>query len=242
MAIDYPTIIADESARMHEIATAGPLDAPVPGAPGWTLADLVRHMGNVQRWATYVIEHGGPGEAGEDHRSVEEVVDAFPSYTAGLLAALDGLDPDAELWNFTSGPQVGSFWLRRQALEVTIHRWDAESAVSENPPAIPAELAADAIDEFVHVFIGRVIDREGIDVSQLPGDVHLHCTDTEGEWTFEIVEGELVIVDEHRKSNVAVRGPASDLALFVYGRTRSDQVEVFGDEGALTAWRRAFRA
>lgn len=240
MSLDYRQIIADESARFNEIIATGPLDATVPGAPGWTLADLCRHIGDVQRWATYVITEGGPGAADEDNRTVDEVVTAFPSYTAGLLAAIDGLDPDAELWNFTDGPQIGSFWLRRQALEVTIHRWDAESAVSDNPPAIPAELAADVLDELVHVFVGRVITREGIDVTELPGDVHLHCTDTEGEWTFEIVDGALVVVDEHRKSNVAVRGPASDLALFMYGRTRSDQVEVFGDEAALAGWQQAF--
>ena len=40
---------------------AGP-DAPVPACPGWRMRDLVRHVGNVHRWATgYVVEqHPAP--------------------------------------------------------------------------------------------------------------------------------------------------------------------------------------
>lgn len=240
MSLDYRQVIADESARLFEIIESGPLDASIGATDDWKLGDLARHIGDVQRWATYVIEHGGPGEPAEDTRTVDEAVAAFPTYTAGLLKALDGLDPEAELWNFTSGPQVGAFWLRRQALEVAVHRWDAESAVSDAPTPIPAKVAADVIDEFVHVMMPRVIDRENIDVASLPGDVHLHCTDTKGEWTFEIIDGALVATDEHRKSAVAVRGGASDLALFVYGRLGSEAVEVFGDTDALAAWQQAF--
>ena len=47
---------------------AGP-DAPVPACPGWRIRDLVRHVGNVHRWATgYVVEqHAAPvGELTED--------------------------------------------------------------------------------------------------------------------------------------------------------------------------------
>jgi len=169
--------------------------------------------------------------------------DALEASFQALVAALNAADPEAACWNFTAtAPHVASFWFRRQANEVAIHCWDAASAVSATPPDIPAEVAAQIIDEFVHVMMPRVIDREGIDVSTLTGDVHVHCTDVPGEWTFEIIDGEVAVSDTHRKAAVAIRGTASNLAMFLYNRIGDDDVEIFGEASELEKWRPAFRA
>lgn len=236
MALDYRTIIVEESARFSELLQAGPLDAQVPGCPDWTLGDLGVHMCNVQRWATWVIENGKAGEATEPPPEPADVATAFAATTPKLLVAIAASDPDAECWNFGPGPQVTSFWYRRQALEVAMHRWDAESAVSESPAPLVPEVAADVIDEFIHLMMPRIIERESVDLSGLDGDVHIHCTNTAGEWTFEVVDGALVVTDEHRKSAVAARGEASQLALMLQNRVGIDAVEVFGETGLLDAW------
>jgi hypothetical protein len=41
---------------------------------------------------------------------------------------------------------------------------------------------------------------------------------------------------EHAKADVAVRGPASALELFLYNRRGPDGLEVFGDEAKAAAW------
>lgn len=242
MTLDYSKIIADESARLVAVLRDGPLDAQVPGCPEWTLSDLGEHMIGVQRWATRVIANGEPTDeddpAGQDWSDVANI---FEATTPELLAVIEASDPESACWNFTSSEQITSFWYRRQALEVAFHRWDAESAVGDAPAPIPADIAADVIDEFVHQVIPRVVTREDVDLTAMQGDVHVHCTDTPGEWTFEVVDGELVVTDEHRKSAVALKGSANALALFLYGRTSADSIEVFGDSAALDAWFAAFR-
>ena len=54
-------------------------------------------------------------------------------------------------------------------------------------------------------------------------------------------DGASAIRREHAKADVAVRGPASDLELFLYNRRGSDGLEVFGDPAQMAAWSEAIR-
>ena len=62
--------------------------------------------------------------------------------------------------------------------------------------------------------------------------IHFHCTDADGEWLITRVGDDVVVTREHAKGDVAARGSASDLALFLWGRVGADQLEVFGDAAA----------
>lgn len=229
----YIAMIEAESGQLAEVFAAGPADAQVPGCPDWDLKELVVHQGSVQHWATEVINTlSAPASRPEVGEPLDEW---FAQGTAGLLAAFAAADPDTECWNFwPNAPQNVAFWHRRQALEVAVHRWDAESAVSDSPTPFSPEVGADIVDEFVHVMLRRQLGTK--DLSALDGDVHLHCTDTDGEWTFEITDGHLCVVDEHRKAAVAAKGSASDLALLCYNRGDRSRVEIFGDQALLDRW------
>lgn len=234
-ATDYLATIALESKRFGEALSRGPLDATIAGCPEWTLQDLAMHLGGVQRWATGIIATGSPGEDG-DGPGDGELLSWFAEGTAGLLAAFEAASPDAQCWTLEPGNEgTVSFWHRRQALETAIHRWDADNASGLASPIEPA-LAADVVDEWVNVFVRRKLAQGKADLTPLDGDVHIHCTDVPGEWTFEIIDGEVVVVDEHRKSSVAIKGAAGDLALFVYRRGDDSGVEIFGDEELLDRW------
>jgi uncharacterized protein (TIGR03083 family) len=237
VSIDYRTVIIEQSSAMVDTVGNGALDAPVPGCPGWSLADLAIHVGGIQRWATDIVTTGERAAGGlvePDHPSTAAAF--LAGGTGPLVAALDAADPDAPCWNFSGQQLTKRFWPRRQALEVSFHRWDADSAVRADPAPVEAAVAADAIDEFVRMVMGRVVSRTKADLSGLIGDVHLHCTDTLGEWTFEAVDGALRVVDGHAKAAAAVRGPASDLALFLYNRVPADRVELFGDTALVGRW------
>jgi len=123
------------------------------------------------------------------------------------------------------------------AHETSIHRWDAESATGEQA-AVDAALAVDGIDEFLTVFLPRLADNFG-EVGD--ATVHLHCTDVEGEWLVARRDGELTVTAEHAKGDVAARGSASDLLLFLWGRVPADALEVFGDGDLLARFRQAIR-
>ena len=60
----------------------------------------------------------------------------------------------------------------------------------------------------------------------LPGTVHLHCTDVEGEWLLH-VDGR--VERAHAKGDLAIRGAASDMLLALYGRVPVDKLELIGD-------------
>lgn len=234
--IDYRALIAAESQRFALILDKGPLGAPVSGCPGWTLSDLGAHLGDVQRWAATIISTGGK-DANEYERRDQSLASWFREGTQLLLDAVDGSTPTDECWNlWASGQKTKQFWYRRQALETAVHRWDAEAAATPEPTPFDAVVGADIVDEWVHVLLERKLDQANVDLTTLDGDVHFHCTDTAGEWTFEVDDGKLVVSDEHRKSAVAVRGPASDLALLCYQRADRSGVEIFGDVELLDRW------
>jgi predicted lipid carrier protein YhbT len=67
--------------------------------------------------------------------------------------------------------------------------------------------------------------------------LHFHCTDCEGEWLVRLDPDAFVVTREHAKGDVAARGTASNLLLFLYGRAPVDQLEVFGDASLLARWR-----
>ena len=118
-----------------------------------------------------------------------------------------------------------------------MHRYDAETA-ARTPTPIDAALAVDGIDEFFIVFLPRLADNFA-DVGN--GTVHLHCTDVTGEWLVARRDGEVAVTAEHAKGDVAARGTASDLFLFLWGRVPADALEVFGDAALLERFRQAVR-
>lgn len=182
------------------------------------------------------MQTGGEDPAEYAPDEAEDLVAWLREGAALVLAAIDATDPEAPCWNlWKTADKTMGFWHRRQANEVSVHRWDAESAVGATTP-FEAAIAADIVDEWVHVMLPRAIERDGRDISLLTGDAHLHCTDTPGEWTFEMVDGAVVVSNEHRKSTVAARGPAADLALLVFNRGDRHGVDIFGDTELLDRW------
>jgi uncharacterized protein (TIGR03083 family) len=242
MAIDYRQTIIDETSAMVAIIGAHGTDARVPSCPEWNLGELAVHMGQVQRWATAIVSAAEPPSAytpPPDH-DLTPPADYLAAGVGPLVAALAAADMNAPTWTFVGTPQTKSFWLRRQAIEVAIHRWDAEHAAGVSA-SLPPVLAADSIDEHLRLIMPRIVRRTKADLSGLVGDVHVHCNDTEGEWTFDVDDGALRVTTGHGKATTAIRGPASDVALFLFNRVPAERVEIFGDHALLTSWQNILR-
>lgn len=209
-------------------------DAPVAACPGWTMDRLVSHVGVVHRWATHCATHAAPPEDRSAFR-MSENADSRQWLLDGatqLAETLRALDPLAPTWHPFPAPQVAGLWPRRMAHETAIHRWDAQAAVGAPSPIEPW-LATDGIDEYFEVMVPRqAVERE------LPAEsLHVHCTDIEGEWLVEVVDGEYRLVREHRKGAAALRGPADQILLALWGRDRiGADLEPVGDDGVLNDW------
>src|SRR5262249_11922066 len=118
------------------------------------------------------------------------------------------------------------FWARRTTHETAMHRWDAQHATGSEQ-AVDPELAADGVDEYLGLLAWFPRRR-----FPEAGTIHLHATDTPGEWLIRFARVGLDVGREQAKGDVAVRGPASDVLLALFGRKPADAVELFGD-GAL---------
>lgn len=231
-----------DAARITELL-ASDLAAPVPGCHGWDLRELVSHLGVVHRWARSCV--GAAQRPASGRRAIRDqdapplepdaLARWFGDGAIGLANTLDAADPDAPSWTpFDVDAPTVAFWIRRQTHETSLHRWDAESAVTTTRPIGP-ELAADGIDEYLDVILPTMLRSQ--ERSWPTGSVHLHCTDTPGEWTAEAPGGAYVLDRSHRKGDAAVRGSAEHLLLVLWGRSvPDDSVEVLGDDAVGRAW------
>lgn len=166
---------ADVDAILGVLATAE-LTEPVTACPGWTLRELVEHLGNVHRWATQIVLTDNPRR--EEEAGVDDLPAWFAAGAEELMTALAAADVDAPSWSFTTDKTKG-FWRRRQALETVVHRWDAERAMGE-PGEISPALAADGVDEVLTLMTPRQLELGRI--TSLPTTASMRATDTGNEW------------------------------------------------------------
>jgi uncharacterized protein (TIGR03083 family) len=233
-----------EGELLATVATRSALDAPIPTTPEWTMRDLVRHTGDVHRWAAaHVAERRT-----EPIRRVEEVagplpddrelVDWFRRGHGRLVHTLETAAPDVECWAFLPAPSALAFWARRQAHETSIHRADAESAHGERsvPSITPftAAFSADGIDELLFGFFSRPRDELETDSART---LHLHATDIDGEWLVRLGGHALEARRGHGDAHCAVRGSGSDLYLLLWNRRTPVGLDVEGDASVLGFWR-----
>ncbi|HEX2849531.1 MAG TPA: maleylpyruvate isomerase family mycothiol-dependent enzyme [Acidimicrobiales bacterium] len=249
------TIDAAEATRLagavrregHALAAAARRapDAAIPSCPGWDMTTLLNHLGRVHGWAATAVESRATEAAPFPKRPDAVTVEWFEAGVDHLADVLDAAaaTPDAPVWNFMGvTPADAGFWIRRQAVETAIHRWDAQLAAGDPEPIEPA-LAVAGIDEalLLHLTLAAAALENDVD---LGGTVHFHATDTtdtagdadKGEWTVRLDGRRLVVGRGHEKGDVAARGTASDLLLFLWGRVDQERLEVFGDGTILERW------
>ena len=233
-------------------ATAGAAP-PVPSCPGWTMTDLVLHLGAVHRLLAPVIaerrrqppragdrsglglpaEQQGwlpPGHPPADSAIPPGLIDWFSAGAAALEAHFRAADPDEAVWTWSADHTV-RFWQRMQAIEAAVHRWDADRALGAARP-LAADLAADAISQTFEQMLPlrRAVTRAPAGT----GERYLfRRTDGPGEWTL-CFDGEAArLVAQPENADVELAGTASDLALFLWHRKDAAELDVRGDPSLL---------
>jgi uncharacterized protein (TIGR03083 family) len=211
--------------------------AAVPACPGWTVADVFEHQGRVHRWAAGCVAAGGerphrdrsPLAPGTDlHRYLAEGAEV-------VRTTLHDADLDATVWTFI-GPRPVRWWLRRQVHETTVHGWDVVDAAGATPEIDPA-VAADGVDELLDVLAPLVFDAGAF--GGTGQTIHVHATDTPGEWLVTIGPEGFTVRREHAKGDVAARGPAAELLAALWGRRPLTGLDTFGDVDLLARFYQA---
>lgn len=153
-------LIDERSAAFRATLQAAPdLGARVPGCPDWTLLDLARHLGAVQRrWAEIITT--GPSDsapavtsaqtAATGPAELEALLPWLADGTRQLLDAAREAGPDRGIWSWwgdTQSPQTSWAAIRHQAQEAAVHTYDAQTAFGPGQP-LPAVIAVDGVEEF----------------------------------------------------------------------------------------------
>ena len=237
---DYLELLRTERDRMAAVE-ADELARPVPHLEGWTVHSVVGHMAWLCRFVTLALaatpdDPPNRGSVGEPPIG-GAVLDWFTEGADEVIAALQAAEPGTIRPTWT-GPQPASWWLRRLAHELSIHRWDAEVGAGREAHPVDATQAIDGIDEVLEVFVPNRLEFGVLDAAGRT--IHLHTTDVEGgEWMLHLHADRIEWERAHAKGDVAARATASDLMLLLWGRIGPDQVDVFGDEDLLRRWQAA---
>ncbi|SCX50089.1 TIGR03083 family protein [Klenkia marina] len=156
-----PLAVLDRETRALEAALRAAraddaLDAPVPGCPGWSVAELGRHTGDVHRWARAALGSTQPPGGSPVGPPDADVPEWYAAAAADLRSALADTPADRACWTFDRTDRTAAFWRRRQAHEAALHRWDVETALGR-PAALAAGTALDGLDEVLGMFLPRQV-------------------------------------------------------------------------------------
>ena len=245
---DHIAHLREEGELLAGAAERAGLDAPVPACPGWRVRDLLKHTGYVHRWAAGYVREQHPRWV--DRASEEEILAGGPGDDAlagwfreghaALVRALTEAPPDLDCWAFLAAPSPLAFWARRQAHETAIHRVDAEQAAGRTAAsAFEPAFAADGVDELIMGFLARSIRRgswPGLDAG-----LAIHAADGAAggaDWLVAGGSGKPAVSRGTGPAGCDVTGPARDLYLTLWNRRQPDGLQVTGDPGILTAFRR----
>lgn len=246
---DYLNHFVEECEKFATLC-ASVLDHAVPSCPGWTVQDLVEHLGSVHRRAAHRVGSDVDPTGYEISLPAESsaILGWFDEGWRHLYELFTEHPDDYPTWNWSGKNLTLGWMIRRQAHEAAIHRFDAElahmgipsvSAITSLPAeSIPfgftPEFAVDGIDERLEVTIAS---RRNL-TSSLPGSLHMHATDFDAEWTVTLKDGVMTIERGHQKADAAIKATASELYLWSWGRLPAEIFQCVGDLEVIEAWKK----
>lgn len=257
-AAGYLSHLDRESRRFAEVLAGVDPAVPVPTCPGWSAADLLWHLTEVQWfWGSIAsgrITDGAAVEAADEDKPARpeqyrEMLDLCDAARERLAAALaDGPD-DTPLWSWAAD-QTLRFVRRRQAHEALIHRVDAELSAGlpagRSPGPLDQDLAADGIDELLTVMWAEMPSWASFTATE--GVVDLAASDTGDRWRLALGrmtgrsprsgksydEPAVAMLDPGSgEPDALVRGSAGDLDRWLWNRGAGAEITRSGSDGAL---------
>jgi uncharacterized protein (TIGR03083 family) len=228
--LDFPDAIAEHSAGFA-FAAEGNLEAGVEHCPGWTVADLVRHLSDVHWfWAT-IAEESLSAPPDESRRPPaappDQLIAAFRSGADRLVRVLRSADGAERVWTWAPAQQNVAFISRHQVQEAAVHHWDAAHAAGQSIVIAPP-VAADSVEEFLTFSVSSDDDPAQPPRPALGGRFVLRCSDVDAAWTISDggTPGTIAFARGGAASLPAVTATASDLLLWLYGRVALDSQDV----------------
>lgn len=242
--INFLAALERECAEMKTNLVGADLSAVVPTCPGWTVKDLVVHLGFVHRHKTAAVRDrhtdtmpDNPGDPGED------LFEWFSDGVAEMLDVFGEADLSVPTWTWCDHDHTADWWVRRMAHETLIHGVDLALAVGASPQ-VDELLARDGISEVFDEYILGAPTWAQITVGV--GSVALISPRQtwlviEATWSGTSPDSKKVYkdkigleyADSDARPDVSLEASAADLDLWLWGRLGSDLGTTVGDESLL---------
>jgi uncharacterized protein (TIGR03083 family) len=228
--------------RLREVARAADLTSPVPTCPGWTLADLVQHVGAVYLHKVECMRLGShPDPWPPEGLNEEPPLELIDRSYAALAAEFAARRPADHAFTWYDPDQSVGFWIRRMAQETVIHRVDAELAAGVPLAPIPGDLAADGIDELFVAFIEygtTVWPDEYADTLADAGERTVRVSTPERAWTLRLTTKDVRVVESDVDSpDATIEGRAADVLLWLWSRGGEAGTSIIGDADTVALMR-----
>lgn len=243
---DYLRSISSDGQAVLDAAGRG-LDHDVPTTPGWTVRDVVSHLGQVHRHKAHIVRELMVDEepAFDDFVPPEgaHLLDWFAEGLHQLTAILSVTDPSTHVHTWHEADQTVGFWIRRMAHETLIHRVDAELGHGSHTPVNPV-LGADGVDEILNAFMGGYPPWARVTESA----VRVRLESEGHSWQVQFLswsgtspnskrefkdEAGIRLVADAGKPDAVIRGPGDALDLFLWGRGSADGLVTEGHPSVL---------
>ncbi|MFV0407379.1 MAG: maleylpyruvate isomerase family mycothiol-dependent enzyme [Propioniciclava sp.] len=237
----YGEALGNAASVIRSNAAAAGLAAPVPTCPGWSVTDLVSHVGCVYRWASASVRRVAAPAAEAalaEARGSVDLLDWFDDGLVDILNALGNAPADLDvpfLLGDAPAPRVA--WARRQAHESTIHAVDAMAARLGRVPVaselwFSEELATDGLDELLTGWVPRVM-------ATAEGSIGV-VTDGGAAWVVGPEAGSVrrVLAAEGMAAATTFTGSATSLYIGLWNR--GDEIAASA-RSTLEAWRQRVR-
>jgi uncharacterized protein (TIGR03083 family) len=246
--------IVEHTRRLADAAAEAGPGATVPTAPGWTVTDLVAHVGQTQHWVAEIIERRitDPAQLPTEMAVLPTDHREWPAWLAEsaqrVANACSGDALDAPVFNAAGDERSGTrFWLGSMLNEAVVHGIDAANA-AHRPADVEPAVAAALIGNHLAMLTSPTWEM------QRPESAHAirgtgqtlqwRATDTAdgaGAWFVERRPGGATWQPATREADVTVTGPAGSL-LMVLTRRRplpdgeATDLGVEGDLGLVRHW------
>jgi uncharacterized protein (TIGR03083 family) len=253
-------LLAHTDRLTGHVAAAEP-DADVPTCPGWTVGDLVAHVGQTQRWVSEIVERRivDPAQLPMEIAVAPQAPGDWPAWLSdGGHRAAEVFSDEAlaaPVFNAAADDRTGGeFWLSSLLNETVVHGADAAFSAGRDPE-IDADVAADLVSNHLAMLTSptwAVQRPESAGALRGSGEtLRWRASDAPGpdvasEWlvrrtpegaTWQVGPGSGGAADV--TADVTVTGPARSLLLVLtrrLGLAEETAVTVEGDAGLVRHW------
>jgi uncharacterized protein (TIGR03083 family) len=236
------------SGLSQEIATLSPEEWIGPtNCPPWTVRDLCTHIVTSGQGFVTSIRNGLAGSTQQVPRSptdfvdAQDVANALSQVTREFIGLYDGLtEEQLDMICFhRRGNRSVRWYASHRLAELAFHGWDLHTSL-HRPAAIDEQMAEVLLPTLLESNVPRTY-AAGLSQERGSGERYL-LRSPHAAWTITIRPDRLDVLRGESPADVAIEGPASAIALLIYGRTRvSDSaLKVEGDTEKIERFARIF--